>query len=122
MCVDVRQKISERNFNRNAFARAVFFFFKTQTLSLSLSLSLSLAKKRRTGFREDLNDDDVNDNRVLSSRGGSNAHLFLSIKKVSQPPKQTKSDRVHAQDDVNDDNKSATNERRDERENFNVPW
>ena len=120
MCVDVRQKISERNFNRNAFARAPSSSFLKRRLSLSLSLAR--AQNRRSGFREDLNDDDVNDNRVLSSRGGSNAHLFLSIKKVSQPPKQTKSDRVHAQDDVNDDNKSATNERRDERENFNVPW
>lgn len=83
MCVDVRQKISERNFNRNAFARAVFFFFQTQTLSLSLSL----AKNRTTGFREDLlNDDD--DERSLSSRDGSNNALVLSKKYLPETKKR----------------------------------
>ena len=83
MCVDVRQKISERNFNRNAFARAPSSSFLKRRLSLSLSLSR--AQNRRSGFREDLNDDDVNDDERLLSRGGSNAHLFLSIKKYLSP-------------------------------------
>ena len=88
MCVDVRQKISERNFNRNAFARAP----SSSSLKrrLSLSLSLSRAQNRRSGFREDLNDDDVNDDERLLSRGGSNAHLFLSIKKYLSPRTNTK--------------------------------
>jgi hypothetical protein len=79
--------MKERNFNRNAFARAVFFFFQTQTLSLSLSL----AKNRTTGFREDLlNDDD--DERSLS-------------------PEQKSDDRADARDDdVHDDTKSAKRE------------
>ena len=83
MCVDVRQKISERNFYRNAFARAPSSSFLKRRLSLSLSLAR--AQNRRSGFREDLNDDDVNDDERLLSRGGSNAHLFLSIKKYLSP-------------------------------------
>ena len=83
MCVDVRQKISERNFNRNAFARAPSSSFLKRRLSLSLSLAR--AQNRRSGFREDLNDDDVNDDERLLSRGGSNARLFLSIKKYLSP-------------------------------------
>ena len=90
MCVDVRQKISERNFNRNAFARAPSSSFLKRRLSLSLSLSLARAQNRRSGFREDLNDDDVNDDERLLSRGGSNAHLFLSIKKYLSPRTNTK--------------------------------
>jgi hypothetical protein len=75
--------MKERNFNRNAFARAVFFFFQTQTLSLSLSL----AKNRTTGFREDLlNDDD--DERSLSSRDGSNNALVLSKKYLPETKKR----------------------------------
>ena len=83
MCVDVRQKISERNFNRNAFARAPSSSFLKRRLSLSLSRAR--AQNRRSGFREDLNDDDVNDDERLLSRGGSNARLFLSIKKYLSP-------------------------------------
>ena len=83
MCVDVRQKISERNFNRNAFARAPSSSFLKRRLSLSLSRAR--AQNRRSEFREDLNDDDVNDDERLLSRGGSNAHLFLSIKKYLSP-------------------------------------
>jgi len=76
--------MKERNFNRNAFARAVFFFFSNAD---SLSLSLSLAKNRTTGFREDLlNDDD--DERSLSSRDGSNNALVLSKKYLPRTKKR----------------------------------
>ena len=46
MCVDVRQKISERNFNRSAFARAPSSSSLKRRLSLSLSLSRASRPRR----------------------------------------------------------------------------
>ena len=95
--------MKERNFNRNAFARAVFFFFQTQTLSLSLSLS------RRT--------EQQGSEKTFSTTTTTNAHsprgmvpTPLSFYPKSISPKQ-KSDRADARDDdVHDDTKSAKRE------------
>jgi hypothetical protein len=96
--------MNERNFNRNAFARAVFFFFQTQTLSLSLSLS------RRT--------EQQGSEKTFSTTTTTNAHsprgmvpTTLSFYPKSISPKQKSDDRADARDDdVNDDTKSAKRE------------
>ena len=94
--------MKERNFNRNAFARAVFFFFQTQTLSLSLS--------RRT--------EQQGSEKTFSTTTTTNAHsrrgmvpTTLSFYPKSISPEQKSDDRADARDDdVHDDNKSAKRE------------
>jgi len=96
--------MKERNFNRNAFARAVFFFFQTQTLSLSLSLS------RRT--------EQQGSEKTFSTTTTTNAHsprgmvpTPLSFYPKSISPEQKSDDRADARDDdVHDDTKSAKRE------------
>ena len=92
--------MKERNFNRNAFARAVFFFFQTQTLSLS----------RRT--------EQQGSEKTFSTTTTTNAHsprgmvpTTLSFYPKSISPKQKSDDRADARDDdVHDDTKSAKRE------------
>jgi hypothetical protein len=92
--------MKERNFNRNAFARAVFFFFQTQTLSLS----------RRT--------EQQGSEKTFSTTTTTNAHSRrgmvptpLSFYPKSISPEQKSDDRADARDDdVHDDTKSAKRE------------
>jgi hypothetical protein len=92
--------MKERNFNRNAFARAVFFFFQTQTLSLS----------RRT--------EQQGSEKTFSTTTTTNAHsrrgmvpTTLSFYPKSISPEQKSDDRADARDDdVHDDTKSAKRE------------
>ena len=97
--------MNERNFNRNAFARA-----PSSSSSFKRRLSLSLSLSRRT--------EQQGSEKTFSTTTTTNAHsprgmvpTTLSFYPKSISPKQKSDDRADARDDdVNDDTKSAKRE------------